>query len=283
MNNLSDMNTVRGILGRHGFSFTKSLGQNFLIDQEVCPRLCDEAELDGETAVIEIGAGIGVLTAELAKRAGKVIAFELDKRLLPVLDETLAGFSNIEIVNEDFLKADLRKLIAEKCPDRRLCVCANLPYYITSPAIMRLLEERYAIDSITVMVQTEAAKRLAAPVGSREGGAVTVAVRYYAEPRRLFFVPRTSFVPPPHVDSEVIQLTVRKEPPVSVADEAFFFKVIKTAFSQRRKTLCNALSGQFPKESVAAILVRRGLSADSRPERLSIEDFAALANELPRI
>ncbi len=277
MKNLSDIDTVKSILKRHGFSFSKSLGQNFLIDPTVCPRLCEGADLDKETAVIEIGAGIGVLTAELAQRAGKVIAFELDKRLLPVLAETLAEFQNVEIINEDFLKADLNTLIAEKCAGMRLCVCANLPYYITSPAIMRLLEERYDIDSITVMVQREAAERLTAPVGSREGGAVTAAVRFFSEPERLFFVPRASFMPPPNVDSEVIRLTVLKQPPVSVSDEAFFFKVIKIAFSQRRKTLCNALSGSFPKERVAAFLLERKLPADIRPERLTMEDFAALS------
>ena len=280
MKNLSDIDTVRALLNRHGFSFSKSLGQNFLIDPTVCPRLSEAAGLDSKTAVIEIGAGIGVLTAELAKRAGKVIAFELDRRLLPVLGETLAELQNVEIVNEDFLKADLRALIAEKCPGMRLCVCANLPYYITSPAIMRLLEERYELDSITVMVQREAAVRLAAPVGSREGGAVTAAVRYFSEPERLFFVPRTSFFPPPHVDSEVIRLTVHKTPPIKVSDEAFFFKIVRAAFSQRRKTLCNALSGTFPKERVAAFLMERGRAADIRPERLTMEDFAALADSL---
>ncbi len=280
--NLADISTLKELLSRHGFSFSKSLGQNFIIDPQVCPRMSANAGLDEKTAVIEIGAGIGVLTAELAKRAGKVIAFELDRRLLPVLEETLGEFSNIEIINEDILKTDIRSLINEKCKGMRVCVCANLPYYITTPVIMALLEGKYGIATITVMVQKEAAARLCAPVGSREGGAVTVAVNYYAEAERLFSVARTAFLPPPNVDSEVIRLTVREAPPVNITDEIRFFKLVKGAFSQRRKTLKNSLSASLsiPKERTAKALSDIGLNADIRPERLTMDDFAVLCAKL---
>ncbi|OQA50041.1 MAG: Ribosomal RNA small subunit methyltransferase A [Firmicutes bacterium ADurb.Bin300] len=278
---LSDIKTIKSILASHGFSFSKALGQNFIIDPEVCPKISESAGLDKNTAVIEIGAGIGVLTAELALRAGKVIAFELDRRLIPILKETLGAFDNIEIINEDIMKADLRRLINEKCGGMRVAVVANIPYNITSPLIMMLLEGRLGIDTITVMVQSEAAKRLCAPVGSREGGSVTVAVNYYANAKRLFPVSRTSFLPPPKVDSEVIELQIRKAPPVTV-DEKVFFKLVKGVFSQRRKTLLNSLESalSIPKAQTAKALSQMGLSKDIRPERLTMEDFARLSKAL---
>lgn len=282
MENLSDINTIKNILSRHGFTFSKSLGQNFIIDSEVCPRISESAELDENTAVIEIGAGIGVLTVELAKRAGKVISFELDKRLLPILKETLYEFSNVEIINEDILKADLENIISEKCAGMKVVVAANLPYYITSPVIMMLLEGKLNIDSITVMVQKEAAIRLSAPVGTREGGAVTVAVNYYAKAKRIFSVPKTSFLPQPKVDSEVIRLLIRKSPEIKIDDEKVFFKIVRGAFLQRRKTLKNSLfaSLSIPKEKTEEALIKLQINEDIRPEKLTMDDFANLSNLL---
>ena len=196
MKNLSDINVIKSVMGKHGVTFNKGLGQNFLVDPGVCPAMAEAAGLNENTCVIEIGPGVGVLTAELAKRAGKVLSFEVDKRLLPVLEETLSDFDNVEIINQDFLKADLRGIIEEKCRGMEIAVCANLPYYITSPIIMLILESKLPVKSITVMVQKEAADRLCAEVGSRDGGAVTVAVNYYAESEKLFFVPKESFLPP---------------------------------------------------------------------------------------
>ena len=282
MKNLSDINVIKSVMGKHGVTFNKGLGQNFLVDPEVCPAMAEAAGLDENTCAIEIGPGVGVLTAELAKRAGKVLSFEVDKRLLPVLDETLSEFHNVEIINQDVMKADLKGIIEEKCKGMDIAVCANLPYYITSPIIMLLLESRLPIKSITVMVQKEAADRLCAEVGSRDGGAVTVAVNYYAESEMLFYVPKESFLPPPKVNSEVIQLTIRKEPPVKVANEENFFKVVKAAFSQRRKTAENSISAGLgiPKATVAEALEKAGLEKTVRAEKMTMEDFAKLSEIL---
>lgn len=278
MRNLSDINVIKSVMGKHGVTFNKGLGQNFLVDPEVCPSMAEAAGLDENTCAIEIGPGVGVLTAELAKRAGKVLSFEVDKRLLPVLDETLSDFNNVEIINEDVMKADLPKIIEENCKGMEISVVANLPYYITSPIIMLLLESKLPIKSVTVMVQKEAADRFCADVGSRDGGAVTVAVSYYAQAEKLFFVPRDSFLPPPKVNSEVIQLTIRKEPPVKVQNEEFFFKLVKAAFSQRRKTAENSISAGLGinKNIVAEALEKAGLEKTVRAEKLTMEDFANL-------
>lgn len=284
MKNLSDINVIRSVMSKHGVTFNKGLGQNFLVDPSVCPAMAEAADLDENTCAIEIGPGVGVLTAELAKRAGKVLSFELDDRLLPVLSETLAEFDNVEIINQDIMKADLKSIIEEKCNGMEIAVCANLPYYITSPIIMLLLESRLPIKSITVMVQKEAADRLCAEVGSRDGGAVTVAVNYYAESEKLFFVPRDSFLPPPKVNSEVIQLTVRKTPLVEVKSEENFFKVVKASFLQRRKTAENSISSGLglKKDVVAAALEEAGLSKTIRAEKMTMEDFAKLSEILFR-
>ncbi|MBS7361943.1 MAG: ribosomal RNA small subunit methyltransferase A, partial [Oscillospiraceae bacterium] len=226
MQNLSDISVIKKILSEHGFTFSKSLGQNFLINPTVCPRMAEACGADSDTGVLEIGAGIGVLTAELAKRAKKVVSLELDTRLIPVLAETLGEFSNVEVLNADVLKLDLNKLIDDCFQGMHVAVCANLPYYITSPVIMALLESRIPVDAVTVMVQKEAAARLCAPVGSRDAGAVTVAVNYYAQAEKLFDVSAGSFMPAPKVDSSLIRLNIRKEPPVEVSDEKFFFRVI---------------------------------------------------------
>ncbi len=282
MKNLSDINVIKSVMARHGVTFNKGLGQNFLVDPEVCPAMAEAAGLDENTCAIEIGPGVGVLTAELAKRAGKVLSFEVDDRLLPVLAETLADFNNVEIINQDVMKADLKAIIEEKCKDMDIVVCANLPYYITSPIIMLLLESRFPIKSITVMVQKEAADRLCAEVGSRDGGAVTVAVNYYAESEKLFFVPRDSFLPPPKVNSEVIRLTVRENPPVDVKNERDFFKLVKAAFSQRRKTAENSISSGtgLKKDVIAQALADAGLEKTVRAEKMTMEDFAKLSDIL---
>ncbi len=282
MKNLSDINVIKSVMGRHGVTFNKGLGQNFLVDPEVCPEMAENADLNDNTCAVEIGPGVGVLTAELAKRAGKVLSFEVDARLLPVLDETLSDFNNVEIINQDVLKANLKEIFEEKCNGMEISVCANLPYYITSPIIMMLLESKLPLKSITVMVQKEAADRLCAEVGSRDGGAVTVAVSYYAKAEKLFFVPRESFLPPPKVNSEVIKLTVREKPPVDVQDEEKFFKIVKAAFSQRRKTAENSISAGLgiPKADVAAALEKAGLEKTVRAEKMTMEDFAKLVEIL---
>lgn len=282
MQSLTDINVVREVLSRHGFTFSKALGQNFLVNPSVCPQMAESCGADGQ-GVLEIGPGIGVLTAELAKRARKVVSLELDRRLLPVLAETLADFGNVEIVNEDVLKADLRAILKERFAGMEVSVCANLPYYITSPVIMRLLEERLPFRSIIVMVQKEAAERLCAPVGSREAGAVTVAVQYYARAEKLFSVSRGSFLPAPNVDSAVICLQIRQAPAVAVTDEKKFFRMVKAAFGQRRKTALNAISAgmALQKGDVAAALEIAGLEGNVRAEKLSMEELAALCEALP--
>ena len=278
---LTDIGYIRDVLERHGFYFSKKLGQNFLVNPSVCPRMAEACGATSESGVLEIGPGIGVLTRELAQRAGKVVAIELDDRLPPVLAETLKGQDNVEIVQGDCLKIDLAALIAEKFGDREVAVCANLPYYITSPIIMSLLESRLPVTSITVMVQTEAAQRLCAQVGTREAGAVTLAVQYYAEAETLFTVSRGSFLPAPNVDSAVIRLTVRKTPPCSVQDEKVLFRLIRAGFGQRRKTLLNSLgSAGYSKDVLAAAFAAAEISPTARAEQLSLAQFAALANAL---
>ncbi len=279
---LSDIRVIKNILARHGFHFSKSLGQNFLINPDICPRMAEECGAQKGVGVLEIGPGVGVLTAELAKRADKVVSVELDKKLLPVLDDTLSGYRNVKIVNEDILKADLRKLIGTEFSDAEVAVCANLPYYITSPVIMRLLEERLPIRSVTVMVQKEAAERLCALPGTRACGAVSATVRYFAEPEVLFEVNRDNFFPPPNVDSAVIHLKIRKEPPVKINREKDFFALVKAAFGQRRKTVLNAVAAglSLDRGVVAAALERAGIAPNARAVQLSMEQLAALSNEV---
>ena len=282
MENLSNISVIRDVLSRHGFSFSKGLGQNFLINPTVCPRMAEMGNAQPGWGMIEIGAGVGVLTAELAQRADKVVCIEIDSRLLPILDETLAEYDNIKIVNQDVLKVDLHKLIAEEFPNMPVAVCANLPYYITSPIIMNLLESRLPISSLTVMVQKEAAQRICAMPGSREVGADSIAVRYYCEPKVLFQVSRGSFMPAPDVDSTVIRLDIRKQPTVDVKREEDFFRVVKAAFSQRRKTLSNTLSSglSMNKTQIAELLERAGVASNLRAEQLSMQQFADIANAL---
>jgi len=280
--NLTNIGTVKDILSRHGFSFSKGLGQNFIINPDICPKIAENGNACKGFGVLEIGTGIGVLTAELAKRADKVTAVEIDTRLLPILEETLADFDNVKIINEDVMKCDLHKLIEEEFGGLRVAVCANLPYYITSPIIMMLLESRLPIESITVMVQKEAAQRLCAKVGTRESGAITVGVNYYGTVKNLFGVSRGSFMPAPNVDSAVIRIDLNGEHRLDEESEKFFFRVVKAGFSQRRKTLANSLASVMgiPKDRVYTALTGLGLPEAARIEQLDMEQLIALAAEL---
>ncbi len=282
MENLSDISVIKRVMEKHGFSFSKALGQNFLINPSVCPRMAEMCGADENTGVIEVGAGVGVLTAELAKRAKKVVCVELDTRLLPVLDETLADFDNVEIVNDDIMKINLHALIKEKFEGMKVVVCANLPYYITSPVITLLLESKLPVEAVTVMIQKEAAQRLCTPVGSRDSGAITVCTNYYAVPEMLFNVSRGSFMPAPNVDSTVIRLNIRPEPAVFVSDEKKFFKMVKAAFAQRRKTAVNSISSgmSLSKQQVIEALKKAGLDENVRAEKLSMEELALLCENL---
>ena len=280
--NLADINSIKKLLSSQGFSFKKSLGQNFLINGEVCPAMA-EAACDDNTGVLEIGPGIGVLTEQLSKRAKKVVAIELDSRLEKLLKITLADCKNVEIIFGDAMKLDLKKIIEEHFSDcDRVSVCANLPYYITSPIVMMLLENKLPIDNITVMVQLEAAERLCAEVGTRDAGAVTAAVTYYAEKEILFDVGRESFLPSPNVDSAVIQLKIRKEPAVKVNDEKKFFRLVKACFAQRRKTPVNTVSNTMgvDKTALRTALSDIGLEETVRGEQLTMEQLAALSDRI---
>ena len=279
---LSNKRTIEKLLSAEGFTFKKSLGQNFLTDPFVCPEMANAAA-DAETGVIEIGPGIGVLTVELAEVAKKVIAIELDERLRPILAKTLEDYENASVIFSDVLKIDLKKLIEEEFKDcKRVAICANLPYYITSPIIMSLLESRLPIETITVMVQKEAAERLVADIPSRVAGAVTLAAAFYAESELLFEVPRESFTPSPNVDSAVIQFSVRESAAISVKDEKLLFRLIRGAFEHRRKTLMNSLSaaGVTGKEKLQKALEELDIPLTVRAEQLSLEQFAEIADRL---
>lgn len=282
MNDLTNAAFIKALLARHGFRFSKALGQNFIIDPTVCPRMAECCGAGPGVGVLEIGPGIGVLTEQLAQTAEKVVAVELDERLLPVLDETLGAFDNVRVIHGDVLKLDLFRILEENFFGLRAAVCANLPYYITSPVIMALLESRLPVESITVMVQKEAADRLCAAVGSRDAGAVTVAVNYYAEAEKLFDVPAGSFLPAPKVNSSVIRLTVRPEPPVALTDEKLFFRVVRSVFAQRRKTAANSVSAGLgiPKAAVVAALAAIGQPETARAEQFDLPQLAAFANAL---
>ncbi|MBQ2940311.1 MAG: 16S rRNA (adenine(1518)-N(6)/adenine(1519)-N(6))-dimethyltransferase RsmA [Clostridia bacterium] len=274
---LTDIGYIRDLLSRHGFHFSKALGQNFLVNPSVCPRMAEACGASAETGVLEIGAGIGVLTRELASRAGKVVCVEVDDRLPPILEETLAGLDNAEIVLQDIMKVDIHPFMQEKFGDRPVSVCANLPYYITSPVIMGLLESRYPFTSITVMVQKEAAQRLCAEPGTRDAGAVTMAVRYFAHAEKLFDVSRGSFTPSPNVDSAVIRLTLHNSPQCTPAEEKRLFSLVRAAFGQRRKTLSNSLAGAgIPKAELPRLLEAAGISPTARAEQLTLDDFIRL-------
>ena len=267
-------NTI-AVLQKYGFVFQKKYGQNFLIDPHVLDKIVAAAGIGPDDFVVEIGPGIGTLTQGLAESGADVVAVELDKRLLPVLDVTLEGYDNVRIVNGDILQVNIMETVA--APEFK--VCANLPYYITTPIIFALLEKRLPMERLVAMVQKEVAERMAAKPGSRDYGALSVAIQYYTEPEIAFIVPPTSFIPAPAVDSAVIVCKRRSEPPVKVCDEALFFRVVKAAFSLRRKMLSNSLKNMgINSEQCAQWLQRAGVDGKRRAETLSLEDFAALTN-----
>lgn len=280
MDSLTDIGALRDLLARHGFHFSKRLGQNFLINPTVCPRMAEACGAGPGRGVLEIGPGVGVLTRELALRADKVVAVEVDARLLPLLAETVGGQSHVTVLQGDAMRMDLSALVKEQFGGMPVSVCANLPYYITSPLLMRLLESRLPVDNITVMVQKEAATRLCARPGTRECGAVSFAVQYYAQAEKLFEVSRGSFLPAPQVDSTVIRLRVREAPPCRVEDEGVLFRLVRTAFGQRRKTLANAVASAVGKERAAAAMAACGIPATARAEELELSAFARLADAL---
>ncbi|MBR5362330.1 MAG: ribosomal RNA small subunit methyltransferase A [Oscillospiraceae bacterium] len=279
---LTDMQIIRTLAKRHDFSFSKGLGQNFLIDPEVCPAIAEYGIPSSECGVLEIGTGFGVLTQQLALKSEQVVAVELDRRLKPVLAETLADFKNIRIVWQDIMKVNLREFIREQFGEREVAVCANLPYYITSPILMHLLESDVKLKSITVMVQKEAAERLCAEIGSRSAGAVTAAVQLRGEAEQLFEVPRESFYPSPKVDSAVIRITPYETPVCTPEQLSRVLRVVKAGFAQRRKTAVNALSAglSLPKEQVTAALAECGQKETVRFEQLDRETLLRLNDAL---
>ena len=280
MPELTDMNYLRDVMNRHGFRTSKSLGQNFIINPTICPKIAEYGNAKTGFGILEIGTGVGVLTKELAQRADKVVAVELDEKLFPILKETLSGFENIKIIHGDALKYDLKKLIAEEFPAMDVAVCANLTYYITSPLIMKLLEDQLPVKTITVMVQKEAAQRLCAPVGSRESGAVTVAVAYYGKAVKLFDVSRGNFFPAPNVDSAVIQIEIYPENLWNVSDQALFFRMVRAGFSQRRKQLSGVLAGNLgiSKTEMQEIFQSADLAPSVRIEALTMPELIQLSN-----
>ena len=281
---LTDLSTIREVMTKHGVSFQKKFGQNFLISPEVPVKIAEAAVglLPERRGISEIGPGICTLTRELSPRADKVVAIEIDTSLIPVLSETLADLDNTSVINADVLKTDLGKLIEREFTPLGLsvAVAANLPYYITTPIIMKLVESRLPLESITVMIQKEVAARLVAPAGDPEYGAITASLAYYGSVERLFNVPAGCFVPAPKVDSTVIRIKLHKTPPVLVKDEDTLFRVIRGAFAQRRKTLANSLRTEFPKEIIPEAIEKAGLQPDIRGERLTLEDFARLSDIL---
>ncbi|MBT2759373.1 16S rRNA (adenine(1518)-N(6)/adenine(1519)-N(6))-dimethyltransferase RsmA [Mesobacillus foraminis] len=277
---------TKEILEKYGFSFKKSLGQNFLIDTNILNRIVDHAGLTDETAAIEIGPGIGALTEQLARRSKKVVAFEIDQRLLPILQDTLSPYQNVKIIHKDILKADVHEMISQELAEfKDIMVVANLPYYVTTPIIMKLLEEKLPIRGIVGMLQKEVADRIAARPGTKEYGSLSIAIQYYTKAETVMVVPKTVFMPQPNVDSAVIRLTLREEPAVKVKDESFFFQVTRASFAQRRKTILNNLTSQLPdgkqkKEEIVSALKEAGIEESRRGETLSLEEFGLLSDAL---
>lgn len=272
------------ILKQHQFSFKKSLGQNFLIDVNILQKIIASSGITKESGVIEIGPGIGSLTEQLAIAAQKVVAFEIDRRLLPILNDTLASYENVKIVNEDFLKTDLKQTICSYFENfKNIHVVANLPYYVTTPIIFHILEQVSKIDAMTVMLQKEVAERIAAKPGTKEYGSLSIAVQYYANPTIMMDVPKTVFIPQPNVISSVLNLKMRQSPLVKVIDEKLFFEIVKASFSHRRKTIRNNLlqfyKGKLIKDEINNFLQRAEIDGTRRGESLTIEEFASLANE----
>lgn len=286
---IADKTVTHAILERHGFTFKKSFGQNFLTDTNILQKIVDTAEIDKGVNVIEIGPGIGALTEFLAENAAEVMAFEIDDRLIPILADTLARFDNVQVVNQDILKADLQTQIqAFKNPDLPIKVVANLPYYITTPILMHLIESKIPFAEFVVMIQKEVADRISAMPNTKAYGSLSIAVQYYMTAKVSFIVPRTVFVPAPNVDSAILKMVCRDQPVVSVQDEDFFFRVSKVAFVHRRKTLWNNLTSHFGKSEDTKAKLEKALEIAKikpsiRGEALSIPDFASLADALKEV
>lgn len=284
MEKLSNPQVTIETIKKYEFAFQKKFGQNFLIDERVIHKIINAADITENDCVLEIGPGIGTMTQYLAESAGQVIAVEIDRNLLPILDETLADYHNVTVINEDILKVDINRIVKERNGGKPIKVVANLPYYITTPIIMGLFEQHVPLLSITVMVQKEVADRMQVGPGTKDYGALSLAVQYYAEPYIVANVPPNCFIPRPGVGSAVIRLTRYKEPPVKVQDEKLMFRLIRAAFNQRRKTLQNAVSGSselsYSKSSVADALTELGISANIRGESLGLAEFAALSDIL---
>ena len=277
---------TKEILAKYGFSFKKSLGQNFLIDPNILRNITEHAGLSEKTAAIEIGPGIGALTEHLARTSGKVVAFEIDQRLIPILDDTLSPYDNVKIINEDILEADVAAIINKEFEGfDDIMVVANLPYYVTTPIILKLLMERLPIRGICVMLQKEVGDRISAQPGTKAYGSLSIAIQYYTEAEMVMTVPKTVFMPQPNVDSAVIRLTKREKPPVDVISEDFFFTVTRSSFAQRRKTILNNLTSQLPqgkekKDVILNALSTAGVEPTRRGETLTIQEFGALSDEL---
>jgi 16S rRNA (adenine1518-N6/adenine1519-N6)-dimethyltransferase len=285
MENIYSKPTMAELRQRHGFKHSKSLGQNFLADGDIIDHIITGSGIGPDDLVIEIGPGMGVLTREAAEVARRVVAIEIDRDLLPILAETLADYDNVEIVHADIMKVDLAAIVAEHASaSGSVRIIGNLPYYITTPIIMKLLEDRVPAASITIMMQKEVADRIKAAPGTRDSGALTAAVHYYSTVEHIADAPRSAFVPQPKVDSTVIRLDLRDEPPVELADERIFFEVIKNGYGQRRKTLLNSLTGirGLPKDTVGEVLDACGIDRKRRAETLTLEEFARIANDIAR-
>lgn len=286
MRNLASPRVIKEILSEYEFRFSKSLGQNFLIDEGALAGILSGADISEDDCVLEIGPGFGTLTQRLCGAAKKVVCVEIDKTVIPILEENLRDFDNFEIINDDIMKIGVKSLVEEKFGTENVKVAANLPYYITTPIIMMLLESKVKFKSITVMVQKEVAKRLCASEGTKDFGAISLAVQYFCSANYLFDVPNTSFMPPPKVTSTVVRLDLLDKPRVSVKKEEMFFKTVKASFAQRRKTLLNALSNAgfsgFSKAEISEILKNIGIDEKRRGETLSIDEFALLADALTK-
>lgn len=280
MDNLYNINVIKKVMSKHRVNFSKSLGQNFLVNGEICPMMAKQFEGIDNLGILEIGPGVGVLTNELAKVADKVLSIEIDKSLLPVLKETVGEYNNVKIINDDAMNIDLNKLISDEFGNKNVCICANLPYYITSPIIMKILEERVNIKSMVLMVQKEAAIRLCAKPGDKNSSAISVSVRYYSNPYILENVKRDNFIPSPKVDSSIIRLDILDKPPVEVKDELKFFKIVKASFALRRKTIENSLSASLgiSKGKIKELLIKSSIDGSRRAEELSIEDFKRISD-----
>lgn len=284
MRNLTSPKVIKDILSEYEFRFSKSLGQNFLIDEGALGSIIEAADLTEKDAVLEIGPGFGTLTQKLAQNAGKVVSVEIDKTVIPILEENLKDFSNFKVICDDVMKIDLKKLIKEEFKGYNVKVAANLPYYITTPIIMMLLESRVEFESLVIMVQKEVAERLCASPSKKDYGAITLSVDYFADASIVTNVPPTSFMPPPKVTSSVVKMVLRKEKKVNPINEALFFKVVKASFAQRRKTLVNALAngGVASKDVILNALKNLGIDEKRRGETLSIEEFSSIADYIEK-